>query len=164
MAHPMDGHTPKTGYWYGTEPSDYVATLNLLREYRDAERLMRSHARDDMSMNENELLTLRFLLKKQSLNEPVMQRDVVEYLKITGASASALVRQLENTGYLKRVPHPVDRRAVLLEATEKADTEVRDTMGKMHEQMLSAISELDGVELAAVQKFLKLMIGAVSQY
>lgn len=163
MGKPLNSQANPLGYWYKDSASERVKTLNLLREYREAERLMRLHARDDMAMNENELRTLRFLLKKQREQVPVLQRDLVDYLKITGASASALVCQLEKGGYLKKVPHPFDRRAVLLEATAKTDAEVRDRMGKMHERMLEAIYQLDDTELAGAQKFLRLMIATLEE-
>lgn len=150
-----------TGYWYEELDKDQVAVLNLLRDYREAERDMCAKTRDDMRMNETELLALRFLMKQRGLGENVLQRDLAKRLKITGASASALAQRLERDGYITRVPHPDDGRATLLVLTEKADGKVRDTLTEMHRHMLEAVRQLDPTEAAAVRKFLNAMIVAV---
>lgn len=152
---------PHPGYWYESLDGDQVAVLNLLRDYRDAERTMRAQTREDMRMNETELLALRFLMSQRKEGKEVLQRDMAKHLGITGASASALAQRLERDGYIQRSPHPTDGRATLLILTQKADGEVRQTLTSMHQHMLDAVQQLDATELAAVRKFLNAMIVAV---
>jgi len=54
-------------YWYGASEEDRrrraVDVLQAFRVYRAAEVAMRRRTRDSMSMGENELLVLRYLLR-----------------------------------------------------------------------------------------------------
>lgn len=154
-------HT-SSGYWYTSpEAASAVDVLNLLRRYRAAERHMRAHTRDSMRMGETDLLALRHLLRASSTGRLVRQRDLAAALEITPASASALVDRLIRDGYVRRVPHPEDRRSVVIETTAKTDDEVRATLGTMHRRMLDAVESLDQAELAAVAKFLTALIESV---
>lgn len=152
------------GYWYESLSDHHVEVLNLLRDYREAERKMRSHTRDDMRMNETELLALRYLLKQTNLNTPVLQRDIARELGITGASASALAQRLERDGYIERNPHPKDGRATVLVPTVKTNEEVRSTLNEMHQQMFDVVRQLDDREVLAVKKFLIAMIETVKNH
>lgn len=150
-------------YWYSSMDERHVGVLNLLRKYREAERSMRARTRDEMRMNETELLALRFLLMRTQQQHEVLQRDIARELGITGASASALCQRLERDGYINRVPHPHDKRATVLVPTEKTDSEVRGTLTGMHRLMLEGVQSLTNDELKTVEKFLHSMIRSVSQ-
>ncbi len=149
------------GYWFDSLSNHHVEVLNLLRDYREAERKMRSRAQDDMGMNETELLALRYLLKQTNRNIPILQRDVARELGITGASASSLAHRLERDGYIERKPHPKDGRATILLPTDKTNDEVRSTLNDMHQQMLDTVRQLDDREVLVVKKFLIAMIAAL---
>lgn len=99
---PSDSEAP--GYWYNSMDGRHIGVLNLLRDYREAERSMRARTRDEMRMNETELLALRFLLMRTQQQHEVLQRDIARELGITGASASALCQRLERDGYINRFP------------------------------------------------------------
>lgn len=144
------------GYWYpdaATQP-DPVDVLNLLRQYREAERRMRARTRDSMRMGETDLVALRYLLRATRTGQVVRQRDLAEALEISKPSASALVDRLIRDGYVQRVAHPDDRRSVAIEPTRKTDEEVRATLGVMHRRMLAAAESLTPEELAVVARFL----------
>ena len=47
--------------------------------------------------------------------------ELAEQARITKQSAGFLVRQLEETGYVERVPDPSDGRAQLVRLTQRAD-------------------------------------------
>ncbi len=123
--------TPSSGYWYSADTTapDPVDVLNLLRRYREAEHAMRVRTRDSMRMGETDLVALRHLLKASRSGEITRQRDLAKALGITAASASSLVDRLVRDGYVRRVPHPMDRRSVAIETTAKTDEEVRSTLG-----------------------------------
>lgn len=158
---PSDAEAPS--YWYNSMDGRHIGVLNLLRDYREAERSMRARTRDAMRMNETELLALRFLLMRTQQQHEVLQRDIARELGITGASASALCQRLERDGYINRFPHPHDKRATVLVPTEKTDSEVRGTLTGMHRLMLEGIQSLTDDELKTVEKFLHSMIRSVTQ-
>lgn len=151
------------GYWYpeSGERPDPVDVLNLLREYRDAERRMRARTRDSMGMGESDLVALRFILRAARAGRVVRQRDVAEALEITSASASTLVDRLCRGGHARRVPHPEDRRSVGIEPTSHSDDEIRQTLGEMHRKMLAAAETLTPDELAGAAKFLTALTESV---
>ncbi|RWZ59250.1 MarR family transcriptional regulator [Labedella populi] len=153
---------PSSGYWYPQHAgATSVDVLNLLRHYRDAETEMRSRTRSSMSMNETDLIALRYLLKAQREDRVVLQRDLVRILGVTSASVTALVDRLSRSGHVTREPHPNDRRAVIVVPTVDSDNEVRETLGGMHQRMIALVDGLDENELAAVAKFLSGMVTAV---
>lgn len=151
------------GYWYPESASSTspVDVLNLLRQYREAERRMRVRTRDSMRMGETDLVALRHLLQANGAGRRMRQRDLASVLEISAASTSALVDRLIRDGYVQRVAHPEDRRSVVIEPTSKTDEEVRATLGQMHRRMLSAVESLSPAELAAVGKFLTALTHSV---
>lgn len=152
-----------SGYWYPEPASSTspVDVLNLLRQYREAERRMRLRTRDSMRMGETDLVALRHLLQAARAGRRMRQRDLASVLEISAASTSALVDRLIRDGYVQRVAHPEDRRSVVIEPTPKTDAEVRATLGEMHRKMLGAVESLSPVELAAVGKFLRALTRSV---
>ncbi len=153
---------PSSGYWYPQHAgATSVDVLNLLRRYREAESGMRSRTRSSMSMNETDLVALRYLLKAQREGRVVLQRDLVRILGVTSASVTALVDRLSASGHVTRERHPSDRRAVIVVPSVHSDNEVRETLGAMHQRMIALVDGLDENELAAVAKFLSGMVTAV---
>lgn len=161
-----EAREPSSGYWYYPETAgpDPVDVLNLLRRYREAERAMRVRTRDSMRMGETDLVALRYLLKASRAGEITRQRDLARALGITAASASSLVDRLVRDGYVRRVPHPMDRRSVAIETTAKTDEEVRSTLGGMHRRMLAAVEDLSPEQLEAVSLFLSALIESVAEH
>jgi DNA-binding MarR family transcriptional regulator len=48
---------------------------------------------------------------------PCTQRDLAEALRVSPRNVTGLVDALEQTGFVRRTPHPTDRRATLVELT-----------------------------------------------
>ncbi|WP_295836340.1 MarR family transcriptional regulator [uncultured Microbacterium sp.] len=156
---PTDGVT----YWYGDEPADRrqrsKAVLEALRIYRAAEVAMRRRTRDSMSMGENELLVLRYLLRDST--RTVRPGELTRYLGLSTASTTAILDRLERSGHIVRTANPDDRRSIFISATPRADAEVRQTLGNMHDRMLTAVIDMTPDESAAVIAFLQRMSDAV---
>ena len=154
---------PSSTYWYGQESADRrtrsKAVLEALRVYRAAEMAMRRRTRESMSMGENELLVLRYLLRDPSRG--VRPGELTRYLGLSTASTTAILDRLERSGHLTRVANPADRRSVFVRATERAHVEVRQTLGNMHDRMLAAVIDMSPEESGAVVAFLQRMSEAV---
>jgi len=153
-----------SGYWYPDEGgATTVDVLNLLRRYRTAETAMRARTRSSMGMNETDLMALRFLLREQRRGNPVRPADLADHLHITRASVTSLVDRLVRDGHATRVPHPTDRRTLLIVPTSHSDEEVRATLGPMHQRMLHIVDGLSEAERAVVARFLAGMAAAVEE-
>ncbi|MDD7927989.1 MarR family winged helix-turn-helix transcriptional regulator [Microbacterium thalli] len=144
-------------YWYPSGPEDTatprergVAVLQAFRLYRAAEAAMRRRTRDSMSMGENELLVLRYLIKAQGDGRFVGPTELSRYLGISTASTTALIDRLQKSGHVVRQAHPSDRRSVHVVATDKSDQEVRETLGRMHERMIAAVDGMSADEARIV--------------
>lgn len=162
-----DTETATSRYWYGTSDEDRrqraVDVLQAFRLYRAAEVAMRRRTRESMSMGENELLVLRYLLKAANEKRSVSPSELTRYLGVSTASTTAIIDRLEKSGHVTRVPHPSDRRSIHVVATAASDDEVRATLGKMHERMMSAVLDMTPEESATVIACLARLQDAVDQ-
>ncbi|MFS0865892.1 MarR family winged helix-turn-helix transcriptional regulator [Microbacterium sp. 179-B 1A2 NHS] len=150
------------GYWYDAAPGQRERArrvLESLRTYRAAESAMRRRTRDSMSMGENELLALRYLLRQP--DHSARPLELVKYLGVTSASVTTMLDRLERTGRVQRVANPNDRRSIFVRATPHADEEVRETLGKMHELMYGVAVSMESEAQDHVIAFLQRMADAV---
>ena len=153
----MDDNPTPSHYWYPSELDEAetprergIAVLQAFRLYRAAEAAMRRRTRDSMSMGENELLVLRYLIKAHGEGRLVGPTELSRYLGISTASTTALIDRLQKSGHVVRQPHPSDRRSVHVVATTQSDHEVRDTLGQMHKRMLAAVEGMSAEEAGIV--------------
>lgn len=160
----MNHKDDRQGYWHGLESRKHmgpVDVLNALRDYRSAEADMRRRTRASMGMGETDLLALRYLLEAERAGREVGPKELAVRLGVTSASMTSLVDRLVRSGYVRREPHPTDRRALILRPTQDSHQEVRTTLGDMHARMMEAAGTLDAEESAVVVEFLRRMREAI---
>ncbi|MFJ6677847.1 MarR family winged helix-turn-helix transcriptional regulator [Microbacterium sp. NPDC091382] len=157
-----EGPSTTVGYWYDEAPGQRDRArrvLEALRTYRAAESAMRRRTRDSMSMGENELLALRFLLRQP--DHSARPAELVKYLGVTSASITTMLDRLEKSGRVERVANPTDRRSIFVRATAHADDEVRETLGRMHGLMYDVAVAMEPEAQEHVVDFLRRMSDAV---
>lgn len=163
----MENGPEASRYWYGASEEDRrrraVDVLQAFRVYRAAEVAMRRRTRESMSMGENELLVLRYLLRAAGQERQVSPSEITRYLGVSTASTTAIIDRLEKSGHVTRIPHPTDRRSIHIVATTASDEEVRATLGAMHTRMMSAVVDMTPEESAAVVACLGRLQDAVDQ-
>lgn len=156
-----------SGYWYGDDEDACrrraVELLQAFRLYRAAEVAMRRRTRESMGMGENDLLTLRYLLKAQKEGRLVSPAELARYLGVSTASTTAIIDRLEKTHHVERGPHPTDLRRIVVTPTVETDGEVRRTLGAMHSRMLDAVIDLSAEETRVVLDCLARLQGAVDR-
>lgn len=156
-----------SGYWYGDDADDRrrraIELLQAFRLYRAAEVAMRRRTRDSMAMGENDLLTLRYLLKAQREDRVVSPAELARYLAVSTASVTAIIDRLERSDHVRRGPHPSDQRRIVVTPTVDTDEEVRRTLGAMHTRMLDAVIDLSPEETRIVIETLGRLQAAVDQ-
>jgi DNA-binding MarR family transcriptional regulator len=89
---------------------------------------------------------------------PCTQQAIASALGVSARNISGLVDALESDGFVRRVPHPKDRRAVLVELTARS-SEFMTRMRRAHDELNSAL--LAAVAPADVPAFER-GIGAVA--
>jgi DNA-binding MarR family transcriptional regulator len=163
----VENASSSSRYWYGASEEERrhraVEVLQAFRVYRAAEVAMRRRTREAMSMGENDLLVLRYLLRAAGQDRHVTPAELTRYLGVSTASTTAIIDRLERSGHVTRVPHPTDRRSVRIVATAASDHEVRATLGSMHSRMMAAVAEMTPEECDVVIACLGRLQDAVDQ-
>ncbi|UIN31666.1 MarR family winged helix-turn-helix transcriptional regulator [Microbacterium binotii] len=158
---------PHSGYWYADDEESRkrraVDLLQAFRVYRAAEVAMRRRTREAMSMGENDLLVLRYLLRARQRDERVSPGELARYLGVSTASMTAMVDRLEKSGHVRRERHETDRRSIWVVPTVDSDEEVRRTLGDMHERMMDAVIDMSPDEMRVVMECLGRLQAAVDQ-
>ncbi|MEW1835663.1 MarR family transcriptional regulator [Microbacterium sp. NPDC079995] len=126
--------------------------LDLLQKYRVAERDMQARARRLLSVSENELAAMRFLLRQP--DRAARPQDLLRHLAISSAAVTTMIDKLESAGRVKRRTVEGDRRAVAIVATTLAEEELRGVLGDADTLMEAAASGFTPSELRQVETFL----------
>jgi len=158
---PTDAAVRRSDYWYPGNDDRAVRVLNALRAYRSAEVAMRKRTRDSMKMGETDLAAIRYLLEAERRGHAVTAKDLAGRLQVSSASVTALIDRLVGSGHVQRNPHPTDRRSVVIVPTHDSDTEVRETLGRMHVAMMEQAEALSPEEALVVEHFLRGMAAAL---
>lgn len=166
----MANQMSRNHYWYtDTDVSDLgvrdraVAVLEAVRNYRVSETAMRRRTRRSMDMGENELAVVRHLLRAKDEGRQVTPTDIARYLGVSTASTTAILDRLERGGHVRRDRHPTDRRRIHVVSTAETDREVRATLGRMHERMMSAVAGMDPDQSQAVVDCLTRLAAAIDE-
>jgi DNA-binding MarR family transcriptional regulator len=85
---------------------------------------------------------------------PLTQRDLGERLSITSGAVTMLIDRLEASGWVRRGPHPTDRRYVLLELTAKAREDQPAGLVKFHDRIRAIAQDVPAEHREAVCGFL----------
>jgi len=154
-ARTIAGSPPGAGYWYDDEgDASAVAMLAAVRRLRHADHEMRRRISAGMDMNTTDLEALRHVIAHESVEDPLTLLRLARLLGISGASTTKLLDRLSRSGHLRRAPHPTDRRALVVRATDHAHEEVRDRLAVMHERMLEVAQQVPLHSRRAVAEFL----------
>jgi DNA-binding MarR family transcriptional regulator len=108
-----------------TERREHPYTPTRLREllhrYALDSRRFRETVAHTLGITETESAALAHL----SLGDPTTPGDLGRHVALTSGGVTALINRLEQRGYVKRIPHPNDRRSCLLSPTPVAIASVR---------------------------------------
>lgn len=149
-------------YWY--RPGDpALRLLSAVRRFQRADKGMRRRMGDDMELNATDIEALRHVISHAENGRQVTARDLTSALHISTASTSKLLNRLTESGHLRRVPHPQDRRSVFIEATEHTHDEVRDHLTSMHQRMLDAARAVPAASRQDVVDFLEALTASIEE-
>jgi DNA-binding MarR family transcriptional regulator len=86
---------------------------------------------------------------------PLTQRQLGRRLAITSGAVTMLVDRLAEAGWVVRRPHPGDRRAVLVELTDRAARDQPAALVTFHRRIAEAAEAVPSAHRAAVMAFLR---------
>ena len=142
--------------WRPQTPRDELVleAMTAVRAFSDAMDRMHSGIRGDMDMNATDLAAMRLMVVREQRGEWVSPHQIASHLSISTASTTKLLDRLTASGHLERRPHPHDRRAVVVVATEHAHCEVRERLTNMHDVMAQIAAAVPPESRGDVAQFL----------
>jgi len=90
------------------------------------------------------------------------QRDLGDRLSLTSGAITMLVDRLEAAGWVRRRPHPTDRRYLLVELTARAREVAPSTLAVYHAQVRALAAKLPAGDRKIVIDFLQAAAEAAS--
>jgi DNA-binding MarR family transcriptional regulator len=136
------------------EVDSVVSVLSALRTWREAELAMSEASQKHMKLNSTDMKALRFLMASRNAGAVVTPGLLAETLRISTASTTKLLDRLERAGHLQRLPHPTDRRALMITVTDATRTDARESVGRIHARRFQAAARLSREERDVVIRFL----------
>ncbi|MGV9581440.1 MarR family winged helix-turn-helix transcriptional regulator [Streptomyces sp. NPDC003509] len=91
-----------------------------------------------------------FLMMHLWDNGAVRQAELIKAMDLDPSTVTKMLQRLEQAGHVRRRPDPGDRRAVLVEATERScalRAEVRDAWSGLEEHTLADLDAAERAEL-----------------
>ncbi len=85
---------------------------------------------------------------------PMMMSDLKDRLGVTATNVTALVDALEKDGFVKRRPHPTDRRATIIELTPRAEEFLTTSCTPFKDRVSELFSIFSASEQEALLSFL----------
>jgi DNA-binding MarR family transcriptional regulator len=148
-----------------TAPSGTPSTSReiafAIRLLMQAGREMQTAMAHRLAVGETDLAAMDALTSSPAPMGPV---ELSHRLRISSASATALVDRLESAGHVRRDNHPSDRRRITLHASESARTEVRATLAPLLNSLARITERLDPDESRTVLTFLDDVAGAMREF
>lgn len=92
-----------------------------------------------------------FLMLRLWTGGPARQSELIKAVELDPSTVTKMLQRLEQSGLVRRSPDPADRRAVLVEATERScglRAAVQDAWLRLEEYTLDGLDEGERVELA----------------
>jgi DNA-binding MarR family transcriptional regulator len=108
-------------------------------------------AREVLNVGLNEMLACAYI----AASGPRTPSDIADRLQITTASVTELVDRLERNGLVSRVPHPTDRRKVLVTLTAAGEQKSELIQDRFTEVMGTCAADLTLSERTVVLNFLR---------
>jgi len=102
-------------------------------------------------------------LEQLEADGPLTQRMLGDRLALTSGGTTILVDRLERVGYVRRRPHPGDRRAVLVELTPDAAESAPPALARYHDAVTAAARRLTAAEREAATLFLRETAAAAAE-
>jgi len=138
-----------------SKPDEVAGKLQRFGLARDR---MRASLARRAGISETDLDALEHL----EADGPLTQRELGERLSITSGAVTMLIDRLESAGWVRRGPHPTDRRYVLLELTPKAGADQPVALVRFHDRIREIAHDVPPVHREAVSVFLEAAAQAAS--
>jgi len=108
--------------------------------WRTADLLMDLHNRQTLEEHQLSPSARQVLAVVEGAGQPLEPAVIAERLLITTGSVTSLLDNLEKRGLVRRLPHPHDRRKLLIDITPDAQAIVDELLPSLHARERDVIS------------------------
>jgi len=137
------------------EPDLMAASLQRFGLERDR---MRAALASDAGISATDLDALEHL----EADGPLTQRQLGDRLSLTSGAVTMLVDRLEDAGWVRRRPHPSDRRYVLVELSGQAIERTPARLAAYHTRIRAIAGKVPAAHRDAIRSFLQAAAEAAS--
>jgi DNA-binding MarR family transcriptional regulator len=123
-----------------------AATLCAANLVRTANRLLSEFDRRRRSIAPLSATAFEILAIMEGAGEPLSPHVIASRLLVTSGTMTSLLDTLERRGLIQRVPHPSDRRKLLIEITDEARGIVDRMLPRVHGAERDAFATLSDSE------------------
>lgn len=109
-------------------------------------------AAKQLRLHPTDLSCIGYLL---DANEPLSPKQIINHLGLSSGSGTALLDRLEGQGFIKRIPHPSDRRSVLIEVNRQQAAEPIAFYQHMRQAYGAVMDRFSDAELDRIAEFLE---------
>ncbi|MGD0218995.1 MAG: MarR family transcriptional regulator [Acidimicrobiales bacterium] len=138
-----------------TRPEELVAGLQRFGLERDR---MRAALAAEVGVNATDLDALEHL----EADGPLAQSQLGARLSLTSGAITMLVDRLEQAGWVRRTPHPRDRRSTLVELSAQALARLPGGMDAYHARVRTVAGRVRVEEREAILGFLRAAAAAAA--
>lgn len=117
-----------------------LATECYANVYRAADIMMELHNRQTLEEYQLSPSGRQILAVVEGAGQPLEPTVIAERLLITTGSVTSLLDNLEKRGLIRRLPHPDDRRKLLVDVTPAAQVIVDELLPSLHARERDVIS------------------------
>jgi DNA-binding MarR family transcriptional regulator len=138
---------------------DSHATAAGLQQFGLARDRMRAAVASAAAISATDLDALEHL----EADGPLTQRQLGERLALTSGGTTLLVDRLEQAGWVRRRPHPTDRRYILVELSDAALNATPAALAAYHARIIAIAGDVPARHRPAILAFLHAAAGAAAQ-
>lgn len=155
------GQTGRAEHGRG-QPASYLALTRSMRVFANELELYIHAAGRENTMHRTDLIALSMVMDQTEQGHPVTPGRLSSFLQLSAPATSAMLDRLERDGHVRRLPHPSDRRSVVIELTDHA-WEVGGTMFSRLGRFLGPVlSEYTEEQLELISGFFDRAVAATS--
>ena len=141
-------------------PDDAERLFRALRAYLSETEIYIGAAGREAEMHRTDLTGLGIVMDRGELGQTTTPGQLSTALHLSAPATSAMLDRLERLGHVHRVPHPTDRRSILVQMTDHA----RQVGGAMFEPLAAhlapVVSRRTAAQLAEIAAFLEEVVAA----
>ena len=137
-----------------------LRVTRALRGFTNESELYVAAAGREARMHRTDLAGLALVMDRGDTGKTTTPGQLSSALRLSAPATSAMLDRLEHLGHVRRVPHPHDRRSVVVEMTDHA----REVGGAMFARLAAHLAPVLGsrsdAELAEIADFLEEVVSA----